>query len=267
MQIKMSSSAMKGLAAILTIACIGGGTVYAGSVVSKNNLIGEDAAEEFAILDADITWDEVSGLHTYLERAKGRYVYDIEFHASQAKYEYEILAEDGSVLDKEVKTSGTRTAAEQTDSRQKEETDLQADDGRQKEETDLQAAGIQQTEGAVLQAADRDAEKTTGSANTSDEDPDTDSGQDTGNAEPAAPQTESKPRYLSVDEAKKIALDHAGLTEDQVRFSTAKFDDDDSEGEEYEIEFYSGNTEYEYEIDARTGDIRDFSKEVDDDDD
>ena len=234
MHIKMSSSAMKGLAAILTIACIGGGTVYAGSVVSKNNLIGEDAAEEFAILDADITWDEVSGLHTYLERDKGRYVYDIEFHAGQAKYEYEILAEDGSVLGKEVKTSGTRTAAEQTDSRQKEETDLQADDSRQKEETDLQAA-------------------------------DTASGQDTGNAAPAAPQTESKPRYLSVDEAKKIALDHAGLTEGQVRFSTAKFDDDDSEGEEYEIEFYSGNTEYEYEIDARTGDIRDFSKEVDDD--
>ena len=234
MQIKMSSSAMKGLAAILTIACIGGGTVYAGSVVSKNNLIGEDAAEEFAILDADITWDEVSSLHTYLERDKGRYVYDIEFHAGQAKYEYEILAEDGSVLGKEVKTSGTRTAAEQTDSRQKEETDLQADDSRQKEETDLQAA-------------------------------DTASGQDTGNAAPAAPQTESKPRYLSVDEAKKIALDHAGLTEGQVRFSTAKFDDDDSEGEEYEIEFYSGNTEYEYEIDARTGDIRDFSKEVDDD--
>ena len=236
MHIKMSSSTMKGLAAILTIACIGGGTVYAGSVVSKNNLIGEDAAEEFAILDADITWDEVSSLHTYLERDKGRYVYDIEFHAGQAKYEYEILAEDGSVLDKEVKTSGTRTAAEQTDSRQKEETDLQADDSRQKEETDLQAA-------------------------------DTASGQDTGNAAPAAPQTESKPRYLSVDEAKKIALDHAGLTQDQVRFSTAKFDDDDSEGEEYEIEFYSGNTEYEYEIDARTGDIRDFSKEVDDDDD
>lgn len=223
MQIKMSSSAMKGLAAILTIACIGGGTVYAGSVVSKNNLIGEDAAEEFAILDADITWDEVSGLHTYLERDKGRYVYDIEFHAGQAKYEYEILAEDGSVLDKEVKTSGTRTAAEQTESRQKEETDLQAAD--------------------------------------------TASGQDTGDTAQAAPQTESKPRYLSVDEAKKIALDHAGLTEDQVRFSTAKFDDDDSEGEEYEIEFYSGNTEYEYEIDARTGDIRDFSKEVDDDDD
>lgn len=222
MHIKMNSSAMKGLAAILTIACIGGGTAYAGSVVSKNNLIGEDAAEEFAILDADITWDEVSGLHTYLERDKGRYVYDIEFHAGHAKYEYEILAEDGSVLDKEVKTIGTTTAAEQTDSRQKEETDLQAAD--------------------------------------------TDSGQDTGNAAPAAPQTESKPRYLSVDEAKKIALDHAGLTEDQVRFSTAKFDDDDSEGEEYEIEFYIGQTEYEYEIDARTGAIRDFSKEIDDDD-
>ena len=243
MRIRQSNSAVKGLAVILTLACIGGGTVYAGSVVSKNNLIGEDAAEEFAVLDADVTWDEVSGLYTYLERDKGRYIYDIEFYAGRAKYEYEILAEDGSILDKEVEVkelTSSSESSERTGSSQKEEADPQA--------------------------ADRAAAKASDPANTSGTKPDTASDRAPASAVGAEQQMEEKAGYLSVDEAKKIALDHAGLTEDQVRFSTAKFDDDDSEGEEYEIEFYIGQTEYEYEIDARTGAIRDFSKEIDDDD-
>ena len=51
-------------------------------------------------------------------------------------------------------------------------------------------------------------------------------------------------------------------------FSTAKFekdDDDDDEAPEYEIEFFKGNIEYEYDIDALTGKILDFSSEIDDD--
>lgn len=259
MRIRQSNSAVKGLAVILTLACIGGGTVYAGSVVSKNNLIGEDAAEEFAVLDADVTWDEVSGLYTYLERDKGRYIYDIEFYAGRAKYEYEILAEDGSILDKEVEVkelTSSSESSERTGSSQKEEADPQA----------AEAAESPQKEEADLQTADRTAAKASDPANTSGTKPDTASDRAPASAVGAEQQMEAKAGYLSVDEAKKIALDHAGLTEDQVRFSTAKFDDDDSEGEEYEIEFYIGQTEYEYEIDARTGAIRDFSKEIDDDD-
>ena len=257
MRIQQSNSTVKGLAVILTLACIGGGTVYAGSVVSKNNLIGEDAAKEFAILDADVTWDDVSGLHTYLERDKGRYIYDIEFHAGQAKYEYEILAEDGSILDKEVEAREPAASPGQTDSSPKKEPDLQA----------ARAADSPQIEEADLKTADRAAETASDPANAAGTKPDTASDQAAETAEAAEQQMEAKAGYLSVDEAKKIALDHAGLTEDQVRFSTAKFDDDDSEGEEYEIEFYIGQTEYEYEIDARTGAIRDFSKETDDNDD
>ena len=66
---------------------------------------------------------------------------------------------------------------------------------------------------------------------------------------------------ISVDEAKEIALNDAGLKENQVTFTQASLDIDDGVSI-YEIEFYSDNTEYEYEINANTGDILSKSKEV-----
>ena len=54
--------------------------------------------------------------------------------------------------------------------------------------------------------------------------------------------------------AKSIALNHAGLTESQATFLSVKRDYDDGRWE-YEVEFYKGTTEYDYEIDAATGTI------------
>ena len=54
--------------------------------------------------------------------------------------------------------------------------------------------------------------------------------------------------------AKSIALGHAGVSASSVSFSKAKLDDDDGRGV-YEIEFYVGNAEYDYEIDAYSGGI------------
>ena len=45
-------------------------------------------------------------------------------------------------------------------------------------------------------------------------------------------------------------------------YSKAKLDDDDDRGV-YEIEFYVGNTEYDYEIDAHSGAILEASAEND----
>jgi uncharacterized membrane protein YkoI len=59
---------------------------------------------------------------------------------------------------------------------------------------------------------------------------------------------------VTADRAKEIALVHAGLAEANVTFVTVELDADDGRPE-YEIEFYSGNTEYDYNIDASTGDI------------
>ena len=65
----------------------------------------------------------------------------------------------------------------------------------------------------------------------------------------------------SIDEAaaKQIALDHAGVSEGDTAFLMSKSDYDDGVAV-YDVEFYvaSTNTEYDYEIDAATGEIRSY---------
>lgn len=60
--------------------------------------------------------------------------------------------------------------------------------------------------------------------------------------------------YISVERAKEIALQHAGLSSSGVNFVKAEFDHDDGRAE-YEIEFHHNFREYEYTIDAASGTI------------
>ena len=69
--------------------------------------------------------------------------------------------------------------------------------------------------------------------------------------------------YITVEKAKSIALEHAGVKADDAVFVKAGLDWDDGKVE-YEVEFYAGNTEYDYDIDAATGTIRSFDKDWDD---
>jgi len=59
---------------------------------------------------------------------------------------------------------------------------------------------------------------------------------------------------ISLDEAKQIAFDHAGVNGDDARFDDEELDEDDGVPS-YELEFYIGNVEYEYDIHAETGEI------------
>ena len=65
------------------------------------------------------------------------------------------------------------------------------------------------------------------------------------------------------DKAVQTALKHAGLTSSQVTQLEAKLDRDGGKLV-YEIEFRSGNYEYEYEIDASSGSIIKSEKDLDD---
>lgn len=66
--------------------------------------------------------------------------------------------------------------------------------------------------------------------------------------EPEEPSAER----ITEDEAKRIALEHAGLTEAAVKGLHAQLDREDND---YEVEFHAKGLEYDYEIDATTGDI------------
>lgn len=66
-----------------------------------------------------------------------------------------------------------------------------------------------------------------------------------------------------MDKAQEIALNHAGVKAGDAYEFEAELDHDDGVTV-YEIEFKSGNMEYEYKIDAYTGAILEHEAEIDD---
>ncbi len=65
---------------------------------------------------------------------------------------------------------------------------------------------------------------------------------------------------ISKDRAKQIALEHAKLKESDIKNYRIKLDRDDGVLV-YELEFDHNNYEYDYEIDANTGAIREHDKD------
>ena len=59
---------------------------------------------------------------------------------------------------------------------------------------------------------------------------------------------------ITEDEAYEIALSHAKISKDAASLKKNKLDREDGK-EIFEIEFYAGGKEYEYEIDAKDGTI------------
>ena len=68
--------------------------------------------------------------------------------------------------------------------------------------------------------------------------------------------TEAQADDIGIDKATEIALADSGLSVDAVTFTKQTPDIDDGVNI-YEVEFTSGETKYEYDIDAATGNILD----------
>lgn len=77
----------------------------------------------------------------------------------------------------------------------------------------------------------------------------------------SAPAASPAGSYITAERAKEIAFAHAGVAAADAHLIKTELDWDDGRAE-YEVEFYSGNTEYDYDIDALTGDIRSFDHDV-----
>ena len=81
--------------------------------------------------------------------------------------------------------------------------------------------------------------------------------------EPAPQPESSNPVLLTKEDAEKIALDHAGLSADQVQRLRTELDYERGKPE-YEVDFRVDRWEYDYDIDAQTGEIRSWDKDWDD---
>lgn len=94
--------------AAITVACIlvllvtlGTAGVYAANALARSSAIGEDAAANYAFADAGVDPASAQRLRVEFDQEDGRFVYEVEFAADGAEYEYLIDAEDGSVVKKE----------------------------------------------------------------------------------------------------------------------------------------------------------------------
>ena len=71
----------------------------------------------------------------------------------------------------------------------------------------------------------------------------------------------NKAKKISADKAKKIALGDAKLAEKDVTFVKVELEFENNRLV-YDVEFYSGNVEYDYDIDAVSGAIVSADKDI-----
>ena len=206
-----------------------------------------DEALSIALKDAGKDASEVTVTKQRPDTEDGIPTYDIEFFyfegdASVTEYDYEIDASTGRVLERSRETEYvTRESKKQVPVQQPQ----------QEAETKPVQQPQQETETKPEQQPQQETE-------TKPE------------QQPVQPQTpvqqaEQPPvqqvQYIGIEQAKSIALAHAGLGTD-VLFTKERQDFEDGRVV-YEIEFYAGHVEYEYEIDAVTGTILDMDMDTD----
>ena len=244
--------------AIVTLVCLVGGlgVLAAGSVavtgsVARNNAIGNIAAEDIALKDAGIAYSDARIRRTEFDFDNGQYVYEIEFSSGGVEYDYTIKASDGTILwrDSEL-MDGYVANADQGQPQTPLAANTQQPAQEQQTQTQQQPAQEQQPQNTESQQQEQP--QTPPATNTQQQQTQTQQ------QPPAAPQANtSNTAYISVDEAKNIALGQAGLSASDVNFVKTKLENDDGRAE-YEIEFYSGTTEYDYTIDAVTGTVLEY---------
>ena len=222
-----------GIGIALAAAALGvtGYAAASGTESLFSNVIGEERAEEIVLDDAGVTRQEALMGTTTLEYDNGQYVYDIEFTSEGLKYDYDILASDGSIVESSHEPVSKEDLEEDTLEAAAREVSV-----TDKAETNGAAApdAVQSGQEAAQQTT---SQKTSGDAS-----------------------------LISVEKAKEIALADAGYEESQVIMEKARYDRaDEDDPAEYEIEFIADGMEYEYSIDPVTGAIREKDKERDDD--
>jgi len=85
----------------------------------------------------------------------------------------------------------------------------------------------------------------------------------TGTTEALSKEKASKTKQISINEAKQIALAHAKVAQKDATFVKTELEYENNR-QVYDIEFYSGNVEYDYEIDAVSKEIISSDLDIED---
>ena len=80
--------------------CVMAMSMFTGCAGNDGKDIGKDAAKTAAFSDAGVTEDEITRLKVSKDHDDGRSIYEVDFTVASTgdEYDYEISAEDGSIL-------------------------------------------------------------------------------------------------------------------------------------------------------------------------
>ncbi len=227
----------------------------ANTSASPENRIGEAAAKEKALQHAGVTAANATFTKVKLDYEDGQPVYGVEFHTSSTEYEYEIHAVSGAVLSYE--SENYNTAQGNIDRITKE----------QAREIALKHAGVSTSDVTSMKTnTGHDNGRTlyevefyTNSAEYEYE-IDAVSGDVLSFESKNRNTAQGNFDRITKEQAKEKALEHAGVAAANATFTKVKVDHDDGQTL-YKVEFYTSSAEYEYEIDAASGDVISAEKE------
>ena len=180
--------------------------IQSSGQASDSAYIGVEAAKSAAFAHAGLDASQVTMGEVDFDYEDGRMVYELEFYANGAEYEYDIDASTGAVAKSSQEGGRTQTGS---------------------------GAGSGGASGNVP------------------------SGAGSGTAQSGAGGTSAD---IGREAALAAALNHAGVSQDQVYGLEVKQEYDDGRLE-YEIEFKTGSWEYEYTISAADGAILDYERD------
>lgn len=191
---------------------------------SQMGYVGAEAAKQKALEAASLTAAEVSFTSTDMNTRNGLDYYQICFQAGGQSYQYDVDALTGVVI------NAQGPAADAGQSEPPQTTQTQETDAPSTPAPDPDPSSVPSPSPSPVPVVTQPPA--------------------TGNPSTTGAQTRD---YIGEAEAKRVALAHAGLTENQVSLIRVKLDFDDGRWM-YDVEFFSSNREeYDYEIDAYTG--------------
>ncbi len=190
--------------------------------------IGKDKAAKIALADANLTDTDVTRLRVSKNHDDGQSIYEVEFTNENTEYEYEILASNGDILSTDYEES--HTPNQQNQNGQQTQNGQQSPDGQQTQD------GLQNTDGQQNQ-----------------------NGQQTQNGHHNQSGRQSQADVqLSIEDASALALERVpGATQQDLKIEL----DYDDAYYKYEGDIIYDQKEYEFEIDANTGEFLEWKEE------
>ena len=215
------------------------GNVSSSGTASEKAYIGKQKATAIALRHAGFSENEVKELEAEfdIDKVNGEtvMVYEVDFHANNTKYDYDIDAVTGEIIKSKNKPMSQKEIEEEL----RDEQDIDDDDLDDKKDQ------VDHDDDHDDDDDDDDRYDQNSNANKHDDD-----------------KIEPQDNYISESKAKSIALKNAGFSEGEVQKLKAKLDR--SKGVVYyEVEFDKDNMEYEYKLDPVSGSIVNHKVEPD----